>query len=869
MKRANIHRSLDFLRWFCPSSLYEGIEGDLLEQFEEDKKQRGEKKAKTRLAFNVIKFLRPGIVLRNKFTNRFNPWMMLRSNMLLAYRHLMKSRMFSIINVSGLAIGVASFLLIVHYVRYEYSYEDFHTNAKNIYRITLDVYKDSEFVVADCEMYAPVGPMLADKFPEVKDYVRFYEYSNRQVKVGEKKFNEGRIGFADPSMLSIFSFHLLQGDAVSALNEPFQVVITESMARKYFGRTDVMGEQIDIALHPYKITGVISDPPLNTHLKVDFFLSHVTLPKLWNYNEVEFQGNNEYTYLLMDEHVNGNTINQKLKEFSLQLKDKIDTDILVAQPISEIHLYSNKSFEPEPNGNARTVNFLVLVAIFILIIAWINYINLSTARAVERAREVGIRKVMGSFRTQLVFQFLSESVIVTLLACLLAGLLVYSALPFFADFTGQSLSLSIFRQKEFWYALLVIFLSGSFLAGLYPAFVLSSFKPASVLKGKFQSSMQGQWLRKGLVIFQFASAVILIICLVTVYRQINFLQQKDLGMSIDQILVLRAPAFSSDSVYLDKTENFKNALLMNSSVESVSHSGLVPGMSLQEMSSTNTVYRVGHEKESQGYYFYVNAFDEDFISTFKMKLLAGRNFSAKDQGIIINEEALNRLGFANAEEAIGSKVFFYDQEQTVIGVLKNFYHRSPKEKYLPMIFWNDRFADYFSIRVKSDQVHQAMSSITANWNTYFPDNAFDYFFLDERFNQQYQSDQQFGKLMGGFSLLAAVIASLGLFGLSSYTIVQHMKEIGIRKVLGASVTQIVQLLSKDFLKLVVVSAFVAVPFAYFAMEEWLSNYATRIQLGIWIFVIPSLIVLLIAAATVSVQTIQAAKSNPVNSLKNE
>ena len=863
-----MNRWIRLLEWICPSSLYEGIEGDILEQYENDKEIIGLRKAKRRLALNVIGFMRPGILLRNHFLSELNKWMMLQNNLRIAFRYLMKSKTFTIINITGLAVGIAAFLLIVHYVRYEYSYEDFHTNSKNIYRITLDNYKGSEFVVSDCEMYAPVGPLLADRYPEVEDYVRFYEFSNQEVKSGDQRFFEDRIGLADPSILSVFSFHLVNGNAATALKAPFEAVITESMAKKYFPNAEAIGQVLEIRNKPFKITGVIADPPLSTHLKVNLLLSHSSLPQLWDYKDTEFQGNNEYTYLLMNEQADLTVFNDKLKALSVELKDKIGDDRLVAEPMKDIHLYSTKSYEPEPPGNYRVVNFLLLISVFILLIAWINYINLSTARAVERAREVGIRKVMGSLRIQLIFQFLSESTIVVLLASLLALLLVYISLPLFINLAGLP-SLPVFRMKETWYLTGGVVIGGSLLAGLYPAFVLSSFQPVSVLKGRFQSSVHGQWLRKGLVVFQFASAVVLIICLTTVYLQINYLQKQDLGMNIDQTLGVRSPVIS-DSIYLSRSNSFINALRSQSSIKAVARSGgALPGMSMQELSSTGNVYRLGQQDADRGYIYYVNSFDEDFIRLFNMKLLAGRNFKKDDPDIIINEEAMRLLGFKSAEEAVGSKVFFYDKEKIIAGVLKNFHQRSPKEKHIPMIFWYSEYADYFAIHVSTNEIQETMKTIMTAWEKSFPASAFDYVFLNDRYNSQYKSDQQFGKVVGLFSFLAALIACLGLFGLSSFTIVQRMKEIGIRKVLGASVRQIVQLLSLDFVKLIMVAGLAAIPFAYFAMEGWLSSYATRIQMNVWLFVIPSLVVLLIALITVSFQTIQAAQSNPVNTLKSE
>ena len=372
------------------------------------------------------------------------------------------------------------------------------------------------------------------------------------------------------------------------------------------------------------------------------------------------------------------------------------------------------------------------------------------------------------------------------------------------------------------------------------------------------------------MVFQFATTVVLIICMCTVYLQIHYLQMYKLGISIEQTLVLQSPKIESDSLYDIKARTLKKELLSHPSVQMVTLSGTLPGSG--DLSATGNILRPGEEKNDKGYIYYINSFDENFIPQFQMELIAGHNFdggSGVDDQVIINEETVNALGFRNAKEAVGATLLFYNNEKMIIGVLKNFYQRSPKEKHIPMVFWYNTHAEYFSLRIKPDHISETMNSVKNTWSRVFPDSPFDYFFLDEKFNQQYKADRQFGKVIGLFSVLATLIACLGLFGLSSFMIVQRTKEIGIRKVLGASVTEIVQLLAQNFVRLVILAGLVAVPFSYFAMREWLSNYATHIQLSVWIFVFPSLVVLFISLFTVSFQTIGAAQRNPVNTLKNE
>ena len=801
---------------------------------------------------------------------------MLKNYLKIAYRNLLKNKVFSLINILGLAIGMAACLLIIHYVRFEMSYENFHKNADNIYRVTLDYYNGSEYVVTDCETYGPLGPMLKDQMPEVLDFVRMHHNDVPEVKVGDQKFFEERTYFADSSAFTVFSYDVLSGEPATALSYPFQTVITASTAKKYFGHTDVVGEAVQIADSLYQVSAVIADLPPNTHLKFDFLLSHTTINRMWDwYEKYEWGGNNEYTYLLMAPGTNLASFNKKLTQLSIDLKDKIGDDRFVAEPIKDIHLYSHKTFEPEVNGNAEVVYFLLIIAVFIIIIAWVNYINLSTARAVERAREVGIRKVMGSARRQLMGQFLLESAIVSLLAAGIALTFLQISLPIFRDIAGQPLPLNIIADPVFWYLLLGLLGGGTVLSGLYPALVLSSFQPTAVLKGKLHASSHGHWLRKGLVIFQFASTVVLIASTCTVYLQINHLRNQELGMNIAQTLALHAPNLDvPDSIYREKFESLKTELLRHASVQSVARSESLPGLSLHELSTNSGIKRVGQDEQEGAYNYYIIRIDADFIPTMNMQLIAGRNFEpemSNPNPVIINEEAVRMLGFANAEEALGAQITYYrnDKPSTIIGVIKNYYQRSPKEKHIPMIFPYTAYGSYFTLRLGTGQIRETVEMLESTWQHVFPNSAFHYFFLDEKYDQQYRADTQFGQVVAIFSTLAIFIACLGLFGLSSFTILQRTKEIGIRKVLGASVGQIVRLLSQDFIRLVLVASIVAIPIAYFAMKEWLTGYATRISLSWWLFAIPLGVVLLIALLTVSFQTIKAAVANPAKSLRYE
>lgn len=805
---------------------------------------------------------------------------MLRNYISVAYRSLFKNRVFSFLNILGLAIGMAAFLFIIHYVRFERSYESFHENADNIYRVTLDLYNGNEFIVTDCETYAPLGPLLKTKYREVIDYVRMYHNDGLQdIEVDNRRFLDEGIYFADASVFTVFTLQSLQGDPETALNEPYKIALSESTAKKYFGKTDVVGESVKLSNEVYQVSCVFADLPSNTHLKYNALLSHATLAKLYDgYSETDgWGGNNEYTYLQMEPGTNLAAFNKVLTDLSISLKDKIGNERFVAEAIRDIHLQSNKSFEPEANGSAKVVYVMLIIAIFIIVIAWVNYVNLSTARAMERAREVGIRKVMGSLRLQLVLQFMAESFIINILAAIITFIIFQTGLPFFRYLTGQPLPLDFANDIIFWYIFIGLMMTGSLLSGLYPAFVLSSFQPSAVLKGKFRTSAHGQRLRKALVVFQFAATVILMAGMCAVYLQINYMRNYDLGLRLDQTLVVRAnqePA--ADSIIQMRQDAFRNTLMQNAHVQKVASSGTVPGLSAHEMSTTSNVKRVGQDKADGSYNYYHTAIDAEFIPTLGMEFIAGRNFVAGapnfDQ-VIINEEAVTRLGFASAEEAVGSKITFQTrwpgEPATIIGVLKKYYQQSPKEQQIPMLFRYRDGADYFCVKLSTTDMRAAVAEVKAAWEKVYPNSVFHYFFLDEKYNQQYQADLRFGQVIATFSTLAIIIACLGLFGLSAFTIVQRTKEIGIRKVLGASVLQLVHLLSKDFVKVVLIAAVVALPVAYIGIEQWLSGYAVRISLSVWLFILPVVIILGIALCTVSFQTVKAALSNPTNALKQE
>lgn len=791
-----------------------------------------------------------------------------------AWRSLLKNRIYTAINILGLAAGIAAFLFIATYVEFERSYEHSNPNADNVWRITLDLYNGQEFVVTDCETHAAMGPLLKNRYSEVVDFVRMYSNDGlRHIKVGDKKFVESGMYFADPSVFEILGVNLILGDPKKVINEPFQMVLSETQAKKYFGKSDAVGETMTIDDQLYNVTGVFADREPNTHIKFGMLLSHETLRKVRpGYSEENWDGNNEYTYLLMKPGTDVASFNTKLAAFCEEYKDKVRDSRYTAEPMTAIHLYSNKSYEPEVNGSAKTVSFLLIIALFIIVIAWVNYMNLSTARAVERAREVGIRKVMGSHKAQLIFQFLSESLIVNVIAGFIALAIVQAGMPIFLNLAGLP---NVGITKTFWLLLGCLSVIGAILAGIYPAFVLSSFKPVAVLKGKFQSSSHGQLLRKVLVVFQFTTTIMLIIGVGCVYLQVNHLRSVDLGANLEQTVAVRMPLIlGHDSVFRERSVALKTEVMKDASVTSAFIGGGVPGMPISEI-NTSRWSVVGKENESGKYTYYWYFADEDFVETLNLTVVAGRDFAGANEAgnAIINEAAARDLGFENPEEAIGAEFDFVDwrtnKPEKIIGVVKNFYQRSPKEEHLPMIFIYRERGGYFSAHFNTTDISGSMDKLKQAWDRVFPGETFTYFFLDERFDEQYHADVQFGQVIATFSLLAVMIACLGLFGLSSYTILQRRKEIGIRKVLGATISQVVALLSGSYVKIILVASLLAVPISWWTMNNWLASYTTRINLSVWMFVIPVMLILAAAMITVSVQTVRSALVNPAKSLKEE
>lgn len=804
---------------------------------------------------------------------------MLKNFFKTAVRNIFKHKVFSFINIFGLAIGIAACLLILQYVNFELSYDKFEKNSSRIFRLQLDRYNEGKVTTQWAAGASGIGVAVKEALPEVETYAKLSkEYSIVSYK--DKQFREEKMYFASKDFLPMFSYRAVKGNVNDALKDVNTAVVTSSTAKKYFGTEDALGKVISLnKKNDFKITAVVADPPANTHLKFDILLSFATLIQMTRPDEIDtrWDWDGFFNYILLKPGVDPKLVEKKIadlvqKKWGNEMKVQNEGMVFKLQPLPDIHLYSNFMFEAETNGDGKAVYFLLVIAIFIIVIAWINYINLSTARSIDRAKEVGVRKVIGSYRIQLIGQFMFESILINLLAVFLAFVLIILFLPLFNSLTGKDISLSLIKETSFWLALSALFIIGAFLAGLYPAFVLSSFKPISVLKGKLARTGKGALLRQSLVIIQFAASVALMIGTFAVYRQLTYMQKQDLGVRIDQTIVLRGPSVT-DSTYNDKLNSFKIAMLNTPGITAVSASTEVPGGKVSW--NAGGIRLVGSDPRKANQYRIIGI-DYDFINTFGLKILKGRNFSKQfatdPDAVLFNEAALKLIGFDKPEDALNKQIQFWGHQYTIIGVVSNHHQESLRQNYDAFIFRlipnNNNF---YSLRVQAGNKNwdQIIGTAETQWKKFFPGNPFDYFFLDQHFGEQYKSDKQFGKTFALFAVLAIIVASLGLLGLASFATTQRTKEIGIRKISGAGIFSILLLLTKDFIRPVIISFLIATPIIYYLLEKWLDNYAFKISINPWMFILPAILILLIALVTISTQTIKAASENPVKSLRTE
>lgn len=816
---------------------------------------------------------------------------MIKNYIKIALRSLDKDRIYSAINILGLALGIGAALMITAYVVFENSFDQDISKRDNIYRIRVEGITDAgemQFQSARC--YPVVGPLVKERFPEVLEFGRFVKWElivayENENKSQRKEFWEERVAFADPTFLELFDISLLQGKP-----EEFKgidnILISESMARKYFGTTDPTGKSLTINTdRTCQVIGVFEDAPVNQHLQYDFLIPYDALGG--GVFETSWAWNGFFTYLLLEENADIAKLEREFVDMIFESKGdyfrstEYREDLLL-QPLSSIHLHSNFEDEAETNGNYRSVAYLSILAIFIIIIAWVNYVNLTTAKAVNRAKEVGIRKTTGATKGQLVVQFLMESALVNLIAILLGLTLAQSSLPMFEDLLEGRFMTSIFELPQIWLNLLIFWSFGSLVSGLYPAFVLSNYDPVRILKGAFKSSSKGHGLRKALIIIQFSASILLISATYVVYRQVAFMRAQDLGVSLNQKLIVKGPTHLHDSIdgrpqHVGLYEFFKTQVATNPRIDAMSISSTVPGSNISEWGGY--IRRKGASRtEARAYY--LSGVTPNFIDFFDFEVLYGRSFDEDLQSdyysVVLNEEAVKNLGFASVEEAIDSELYFpYGGQQNlttarIIGVVKNIHQHSLRTEFQPTIYHLENTeTNYFSFALTGGAYDESIEYIQGLWEQKFPETPFEYFFLDDYFDRQYKSDVRFGILFSSFSCLSLIIACMGMFGLTSFNIIQRTKEVGIRKTLGAPVASLVALLSKEIFRLLFIASLLATPLAYYALSNWLTEFPFRIALQWWFFAVPIAMVMLTALCVVGYKIVKSAYSNPVDSLRYE
>jgi len=858
------------LRKFLRPQYAEEIEGDLEERFLDDIERYSLGKARRQFVWQVIKLMRPALIKMIGGTQRLNNIGMLKNNFKTILRIIAREKMYTGINVIGLTAGISVTLLILSYVHFESSYESYNPNADRMARITIDYMDGGALIDQDAESYHLLGPMMKEEFSEVEDFARAFRMSESVLKVDESTFRASRIFAVDHSFLSMFGYSLVQGNANTALTNPGEMILTESAAMRYFGTTDIVGKTIwtSVTNGNLIVVGVTPDSPANSHLKFDMLFSYSSMKEVLDKRDGPWNSNDTFSYLLLTGSDKYDTFTQSVATLSDRLvkEEKIENERVIAQRMQDIHLYSHKSYEIEANGNATVVFFLFSVALLVIIIAIVNYINLATAKSMDRAKEVGIRKVIGSTSGQLKVRFFIESFVINGLSAVLSLLTLYLLLPDFKAMAGLPMDFSLFNNGLFWTAFAGLILFSSLAAGSFPAFILSSFKPVSVLKGKFSHSSRGILLRKTLVVFQFAIAIFLLIQTSTSSRQLDHMQSKDLGLNTERVVVVSSPPTTPE---IANFKLFRNELLDNSSFKSVALSTTVPGQPTGMMGSSTGINLV-NAVEEHNFNFFLYFIDSRFIPTMQLELLAGENFreAANEDKVVVNEEAVKLWGFSDPKDAINQKIDLWGNERTIIGVLKNFHQTGVKGGYLPMIFRHGNFGGFVSIRTETGDITSQLAQLESLYDKHF-DSPFEFFFLDQKFDEHFKSDQQFQTVFSALSIFALLITCLGLLGLSSYTVAKRKKEIGVRKVLGASVAQIITLISRDFISLIAVAAIIALPATYYIVENWLDSYIYRIDMTFWLFAGPALVVFIVALATIFSRTMSISRMNPVNSLRDE
>jgi putative ABC transport system permease protein len=858
---------LRFFRWFCDPSIAEDIEGDLMEMFQREAASGNVLKAHIRFSTNTLRLFRPGIIKKIGYSSLNHPSPMFKNYFITSMRSLMRSKGFSAINIVGLAVGLAAFSLISMYVYHQLSFDRYHKNADRIFRIVENLKTENELLLQSTSS-PPMGPRMLKDFPEVENYVRFQNWSLLGQRNGISYY-ERDCYIADSTVFDVFSFNLLKGDKKTALREPFSIVLTESTAKKYYGDEDPLGQTLKMDYDNYKVTGVVEDVPENSHFRFSNLISFSTWSR--NNKEGEDSGwfwNGYHTYLLLRDPQSADKVRAKMKDFIERNIEKggMYYEDLPLQPLISIYMAPQRSWENGTRGSLNNVYILSIIAIFILAIACFNYINLATARASRRLKEVGLRKSLGALRRMLIAQFLGESIIVVFLSSVLAVFLAWIALPSFRTLVESPLSFSILPNP--WLiigaALALILFIGIF-AGAYPALVISRFQPLQIFRPSTKGIYSRNNFRKVLVTIQFVISIVLVAGTLLVYDQLELVRNQDLGFNKNGMLVVPT---NGDTTIVKHLDAVKNELKRVKGVRAVTGSASVPGQSANNLF---TQIEMTDRKMSPTNINF-NFVDHDFVTTYDIKLLAGRNFlrevKADDTtAYLINETAVKDFGWT-PEQAIG-KVVQRRYKGKIIGVMKDFNYRSLHTNVEPLLLALTNYVYNMSIRIDENELAGTINRVQEKWNELIPYLPFDYSFLEVDFDRQYKADQQLGKVAGIFTALAIFIGCLGLLGLTSFVVERRTKEIGIRKVLGATVASVVILIAREFIWLIVIALVVATPLTWYLIEQWEQNFTLQAVINPLRFLMAGTSVFIFAWLSISFLSLRAASANPTKALRTE
>jgi len=845
--------------------------GDLEERFQALAPEQGERRARIWYRWQVLQLVILAVINHTLWS-----CIMFRNNLIIAWRNIKRSKVYSALNVLGLAAGMAVFILIMLFVRTELGYDRYHANARNVCRVVQEQPGD-DFLGSNVFAVTP-GPLAAamvQDFPEVLKATRFDEWSDVLVTVGEDNFLEKRVHWTDPQTFEIFSFPLVRGDRASALKDPSSVLLSERAARRYFGGSDPIGRTIGLQLFAMKaelkVAGVFRDIPANSHLTMDVVGPFETMGKLQEDDLTQWDNSSYYTYVLLKDGADPKALERKLAPFVAAhqpprySQHRGEPARFFLQPLTRIHLHSRANFDFGLIGDARFVFLFASIAVLVLAIACVNYMNLATARSLKRAKEVGLRKVVGAAKGQLVRQFLGDAMVLTFMALTLAVGIVLAALPAFRTFVERDIAFDPFRDAALMPVLILLAAVVGAVAGSYPALFVSAFRPVSAIKGTGASRARGRSLRNALIVFQFAASIALIICTVGVRSQLSFIRNKDMGYEREQVLVLTPRGGVRANL-----EAFKTELRRSSSVVSVASSSCLPN----NVTSSTIANWPGRPEDPRIRTYVIDA-DYDFPELFGLELARGRSFSRdfpSDAGgaFLINESAQKALGW---DDPVGREFGRYGRNVAagkIVGVLKDFHMHSLHLSIMPLyIFLDPARANRVSVKLRGGDIPAALASVRRTWEKFAPEYPFEYSFFDDIFDRAYRVERRLGTMFSVFAGLAVLIACLGLLGLAAFTAEQKTKEIGIRKVLGASTSGVIALLSRDFMRWVVLANVIAWPIGYFAMRSWLSNFAYRKNLTIPMFLGAALAAFVIAAAVISLQTYRAAAANPADSIRYE